>query len=82
MPNPQRLSQLHDFAQQALAMTLPPPVAASADAHFVVTKVVHDGRTLTELTLLNRKSRVAELSRMLGGQSEAARKHAEAMLQR
>lgn len=34
MPSPQRLSQLHDFAQQALALTLPPPVAASADASF------------------------------------------------
>jgi DNA repair ATPase RecN len=30
--------------------------------------------------LLDRKSRVSELARMLGGQSEAARKHAEAML--
>ena len=28
----------------------------------------------------DRKARVAELSRMLGGQSEAARKHAESLL--
>jgi DNA repair protein RecN (Recombination protein N) len=67
---------------QVLCITHLPQVAASADAHFVVTKEVHDGRTLTDLTLLDRKSRVAELSRMLGGQSEAARKHAEAMLRR
>jgi DNA repair protein RecN (Recombination protein N) len=66
--------------RQVLCITHLPQVAASADAHFVVTKEVRDGRTISELTLLERKARVAELSRMLGGQSDAARKHAEAML--
>jgi DNA repair protein RecN (Recombination protein N) len=65
---------------QVLCITHLPQVAASAEAHFVVTKEVREGRTLSELTLLDRKARVAELSRMLGGQSEAARKHAEALL--
>jgi DNA repair protein RecN (Recombination protein N) len=68
--------------RQVLCITHLPQVAASADAHFVVTKEVRDGRTISELTLLDRKSRVAELSRMLGGQSDAARKHAEALLRR
>jgi DNA repair ATPase RecN len=45
-----------------------------------VTKQVRDGRTTSEITLLDKKSRVAELTRMLGGQSDAARKHAEALL--
>jgi DNA repair protein RecN (Recombination protein N) len=67
---------------QVLCITHLPQVAASADAHFVVTKEVRDGRTLSELALLDRKARVAELSRMLGGQGDAARKHAEAMLNR
>ncbi|MEY4384779.1 MAG: repair protein RecN [Verrucomicrobiota bacterium] len=66
--------------RQVLCITHLPQVAASADAHFVVSKEVKEGRTISELTLLDRKSRVAELARMLGGQSEAARKHAEAML--
>jgi DNA repair protein RecN (Recombination protein N) len=68
--------------RQVLCITHLPQVAASADAHFVVSKEVRDGRTLSELTLLDRKARVAELSRMLGGQSDAARKHAEAMLKK
>ncbi len=67
--------------RQVLCITHLPQVAASADAHFVVSKEVHDGRTISEIALLDRKSRIAELSRMLGGQSVAARKHAEAMLQ-
>lgn len=66
--------------RQVLCITHLPQVAASADAHFVVSKEVRDGRTLSELTLLDRKSRVLELARMLGGQGDAARKHAEAML--
>ena len=66
--------------RQVLCITHLPQVAASADAHFVVSKEVKDGRTISELTLLDRKSRVSELARMLGGQSDAARKHAEAML--
>ena len=68
--------------RQVLCITHLPQVAASADAHFVVTKEVREGRTLTDLTLLDRKARVGELSRMLGGQSDAARRHAEAMLRR
>lgn len=66
--------------RQVICITHLPQVAASADAHFVVTKEVREGRTLSELTLLDRKSRVSELARMLGGQTDAARKHAEAML--
>jgi DNA repair protein RecN (Recombination protein N) len=66
--------------RQVLCITHLPQVAASADAHFVVTKEVREGRTISELSLLDRKSRVSELARMLGGQGDAARKHAEAML--
>jgi DNA repair protein RecN (Recombination protein N) len=67
-------------SSQVLCITHLPQVAASADAHFVVSKQVKDGRTISELTLLDRKGRVTELARMLGGQSDAARKHAEALL--
>jgi len=66
--------------RQVLCITHLPQVAAPADAHYVVTKQVKDGRTISEITLLDKKSRVTELARMLGGQSEAARKHAEALL--
>lgn len=66
--------------RQVLCITHLPQVAAPATAHYVVTKQVKEGRTLTEIELLNPKARVTELARMLGGQSEVARKHAEALL--
>ena len=66
--------------RQVLCITHLPQVAAAADAHYVVTKAVIDGRTLSGMQLLDGKSRVTEVARMLGGQSDAARKHAEALL--
>jgi DNA repair protein RecN (Recombination protein N) len=66
--------------RQVLCITHLPQVAASADAHYVVTKQVKNGRTISEIELLGKKERVTELARMLGGQSDAARKHAEALL--
>ena len=65
---------------QVLCITHLPQVAAPADAHYVVTKQVKDGRSISEIALLGKQERVTELTRMLGGQSEAARKHAEALL--
>jgi len=67
--------------RQVLCITHLPQVAAPADAHYVVTKQVKNGRTISAITLLDKKARVTELARMLGGQSDAARKHAEALLQ-
>ncbi len=66
--------------RQVLCITHLPQVAAPATAHYVVTKQVKDGRTISEIELLDAKTRVTELARMLGGQSEAARKHAAALL--
>lgn len=66
--------------RQVLCITHLAPVAAHADAHYVVSKQVRAGRTISEIELLEKSSRVSELARMLGGQGEAARKHAEALL--
>jgi DNA repair protein RecN (Recombination protein N) len=68
--------------RQVFCITHLPQVASVADAHYLVSKEVRNGRTLSEITLLDKKSRVTELARMLGGQSDAARHHAEAMLAR
>src|SRR5205085_3294109 len=65
--------------RQVLCITHLPQVAAPATAHYVATKQVKAGRTISEITLLDADQRVTELARMLGGQSEAARKHAEAL---
>ena len=66
--------------RQVLCITHLPQVAAPAGAHYVVTKQIKNGRTISEIQLLGKKDRVTELARMLGGQTDAARKHAEALL--
>lgn len=65
--------------RQVLCITHLAQVAAAAPTHFVVTKEVRDGRTLSLIEKLDSKARVVELARMLGG-GDAARKHAEALL--
>ncbi len=65
---------------QVICITHLAPVAANAAAHYVVNKEIKAGRTVSEITLLDKKARVTELARMLGGQTNAARKHAEALL--
>jgi DNA repair protein RecN (Recombination protein N) len=74
--------KMHQIAKQrqVLCITHLPQVAATASAHYVVSKQVKAGRTVSEITLLEKQERVTELARMLGGQSDAARKHAEALL--
>jgi len=66
--------------RQVLCITHLPQVAAPATAHYVATKQVKAGRTISEIAMLGPEERVTELARMLGGQTEAARKHAEALL--
>ena len=66
--------------RQVFCITHLPQVASAADAHYVVSKQVRNGRTISEITLLDPPARVTELARMLGGQSDAARKHAAALL--
>jgi hypothetical protein len=66
--------------RQVLCITHLAPVAACADSHFVVTKQVKAGRTISEIIRVESKDRVSELARMLGGQTEAARKHAASLL--
>jgi DNA repair protein RecN (Recombination protein N) len=68
--------------RQVICITHLPVVAASASVHFVVTKRMEGGRTISEITLLDTAQRVDELTRMLGGKTEAARRHAEELLRR
>jgi DNA repair protein RecN (Recombination protein N) len=66
--------------RQVLCITHLAQVAAHASQHYVVEKEVDAGRTISTITRLNEKQRVTELARMLGGQSDAARKHAQELL--
>ncbi|HEX2756601.1 MAG TPA: DNA repair protein RecN [Candidatus Limnocylindrales bacterium] len=52
---------------QVLCVTHLPQIAAHADAHFQITKRERDGRTVTEVTRLDREGRIVELGEMLGG---------------
>jgi DNA repair protein RecN (Recombination protein N) len=52
---------------QVLCVTHLPQIAAHADAHFRIAKRERDGRTVTEVTRLDRDGRIAELGQMLGG---------------
>jgi len=75
----ERMRQIAD-QRQVLCITHLAPVAAVAQTHYVVSKAVIDGRTESNITPLDVHARVEELARMLGGQSTAARKHAEELL--
>ncbi|KPK00516.1 MAG: hypothetical protein AMJ60_01025 [Desulfobacterales bacterium SG8_35] len=54
---------------QVLCITHLPQIAAKADEHFRVDKVLQNKRTLTGITLLEEDDRVRELARMLAGDS-------------
>lgn len=67
---------------QVLCITHLAPVAAQGHSHFLVSKHVADGRTESRVERLDASGRVAEIARMLGGMSAAARGHAEELLER
>jgi DNA repair protein RecN (Recombination protein N) len=66
--------------RQVICITHLAPVAAAAESHFVVAKRVEGGRTISEIELLDEEKRTAEIARMLGGPTEAACRHAGALL--
>ncbi len=69
--------------RQVLCVTHLPQVAARADQHQVVTKAADgDGRPVSRIGVLDRRSRVEELARMLGGVeiTDTTRQHAREML--
>jgi DNA repair protein RecN (Recombination protein N) len=67
---------------QVLCVTHLPQVAARGDLHFQVSKQIEDGRTVSHIAALDRRTRIDEVARMLGGIDITAttRKHAREML--
>jgi DNA repair protein RecN (Recombination protein N) len=57
---------------QVLCVTHLPQIAAHADAHFRIEKRELAGRTVTDVTALDRDGRVDELAQMLGSGAAAA----------
>ncbi|MCJ7754308.1 MAG: DNA repair protein RecN, partial [Thermoanaerobaculales bacterium] len=67
---------------QVLVVTHLPQVAARADGHFRVEKVVDRGRAMTRVVALQASERETEVARMLAGDevTESAREHARVLL--
>jgi DNA repair protein RecN (Recombination protein N) len=67
---------------QLICITHLPQVAACGSTHLAVEKSVQDGRTFTEVRLLDNESRPDELARMLGGKdsTNVTLQHAKEML--
>ncbi|NBJ15011.1 MAG: DNA repair protein RecN [Dehalobacter sp. 4CP] len=57
--------------RQVLCITHSAPIAAFADSHFGIDKVVVEDRTQTKVNRLGESERVQEMARMLGGESVA-----------
>jgi DNA repair protein RecN (Recombination protein N) len=76
--------QLHELAArgQVLCVTHLPQVASQSDHQLRVSKHVRDGRTRTQIELLDATARIEELARMLGGTTitDRTREHAREML--
>jgi len=58
-------------SRQVLCITHSAPVAALADKHFAIEKIVVGERTQTKVIELKEEERVQELARMLGGEPAA-----------
>ncbi len=72
LPSPQMPT-----GHQVLCVTHLPQIAAFADAHFRVAKVVVEGRTVTRVERLEGEAVVRELAQMLGTETEATRESAQ-----
>lgn len=61
------MKQLSQQGCQVLCVTHAAQIAALADAHYLISKKEEDGRTTTQVQLLDESGRIEELSRILGG---------------
>ena len=53
--------------RQVICVTHLPQIAAAADYHYLVSKSLTNGRTMTTVTELDRQGRTGEVSRMISG---------------
>ncbi len=62
-----RLLQLAKNNAQVLVVTHSPQVAALAERHFLVSKVIEDEKTLSQVNQIKGEDRVEEIARMISG---------------
>jgi DNA repair protein RecN (Recombination protein N) len=69
--------------KQVICVSHLPQIAAIADANYLISKREINGKTLTEVALLDEKGKIAEVSRLSGGtDSENALGHAREMIKK
>ncbi|MEE0265135.1 MAG: DNA repair protein RecN, partial [Acutalibacteraceae bacterium] len=68
--------------RQVICITHQAQIAALADTHFLIKKIIDSNRTYTQVNQLDFEQRKHELARIIGGVSitELTLKHAEEML--
>ena len=66
-------TRMGDIRHQVLCITHLPQLAAYGDRHYHVVKHVTAGRTTTEVHHLTDDTRITELARMMGADTEAGR---------
>lgn len=69
------------IGKQVIAVTHLPQLASFADTHFLISKSVVDGKTLTSLIVLDEEQRVEEVSRLAGAVTEIGKMHAKQMIE-
>lgn len=69
-------------SRQVICVTHQAQIAALADSHFLIQKNVRDGRTFTEINLLDTNGRLSELARILDGVNvtDTALAHAQKLM--
>ncbi len=68
---------------QCIVITHLPQVVAMADNNYLITKSVVDEKTHTFVTIIDRKQKIKEVARLMGGENigEFSLKHSEEMLE-
>jgi DNA repair protein RecN (Recombination protein N) len=75
-----RLMKQLGRSTQVLAVTHLAQVAACADGHYLVAKSLRGRQTLSDIRRVEGEARVAEIARMLGGETLSGTAHAQALL--
>ena len=78
----EKIHQVSDHSQ-VLCISHLPQVAAMADTHFLISKVIDAGRTRTELDTLDHNEKIKEIGRMISGAeiTELTKEHAQELLE-
>lgn len=75
----EKLSEI-SVTKQVIAVTHLPQLASFSDNHYLISKLVRDNKTHTELKLLTEEEKISEVARLAGAQTELSKAHATEMV--